>query len=200
MWMLLLTACSDDQAVLGQGEATDARLIADAFTWYCEDRGDTGLGTVQYEGVWDFNISLAYAPDTMDAIATPEGTCENGLDLFPVDAGKGAVDIPDVTEPAWTNGDLADTLHRTGTGYYLDEVIDEQDACSSVATMFGSGIELTNAGSFSGAKTPQAGSDALVTLDVEAGPGGLEFGETVHGYFDATGWEIGRASCRERVS
>lgn len=191
MLILLLLACVDDADVpLGQGEASDARLIADAFTWYCEDRSDTGAGgTLKYEGTWDFNISLAYAPDTMDAIATPSGGCENGLDLFPVDAGKGALDIPDVTAPAWTNGDFGGELPRVGTGYYEDGVVDDQDSCQTPEALFGSGIELTNAGVFSGASTPNPGATELVTLDVDPGPGGLEFGQQVTGTFDPSGWD-----------
>lgn len=190
MLMLLFAACVDDaDAPLGQGEASDARLIADVFTWYCEDRSDTGLGPVKYEGASDFNISLAYSPDTMSAITTPAGACENGLDLFPVDAGKGAHDIPDVSEPTWTNGSFGGALPRVGTGYYADAVIDDQDSCQTPDALVGSGIELSNAGVFSGASTPSPGSTEMVTLDVDPGPGGIDFGVDFTGQFDPTGWD-----------
>lgn len=190
--MLLLLACTEDPSLLGQGDGVDARFSATALAWKCmEAEGeDSTMTTSLYEGIWAFDLELAYAPDATEDRGLPTDlACQDGLDLFPGGAGDGGNDIPDVDDPAWDNGSLAGELAHTSTGYYLDVVIEDQQACSLPDTLFGDGPMLSDAGAFSGAALPDSGTVDLVEVSGEDEDNEISFGADIEVAFDPSGWD-----------
>lgn len=169
---------------LGQGAEADARLTADVYTWEC---GDSSTGEI-YEGAFSWNISLEYAPDGLQDRQLPSG-CVAGLSMFPFDAGASGTDIPGLSdEPDWEAGTRSGELLREGAGFYYDEVFTNVHTCEPADELLGGGLELLEAGPFSGAIAPEAGTIADVSVD--AGDDDLiDFGETVEVSWDADEWD-----------
>jgi hypothetical protein len=191
----VLAACTDSSIELGKGSAPDARFAADLYTWPCstsstttDSGGTTGTSDV-WEGVFQYGVSLEYAPDALVDRGLPTTGCVSGLDVFARDAGSGGLDIPGAPSPTWSNGDATGTLERQTPGFYYANVLDNERSCQESQELLGEGTLLSDAGSFSGARTPQPGTFESVTLtgDVNSNSG-LEFGATVTADWDASGW------------
>lgn len=182
-----LAACDPQKIALGQGGDVDARLYADVYTWKCEDR--SGDETQYYDGVYSYQVSLEYAPDSLVSRKLPSAGCTSGLDLFPIDAGSAGEDLPDVGNPTWANGDVSGTLTHRSDGFYYDDVFGAVDNCTYASDLIGDGTSLSGAGVFSGARTPSAGSldgIEISNFDTETG---LTFGQTVDVSWTQKGWD-----------
>lgn len=187
--VLLLSACGDKEISLGQGSPADARFIADLFTWDCQT-DDTGGSTVaEWQGVYAYQLSLEYAPDDLAARSLPASGCTKGLDLFPTDAGAGGVDLDGT--PSWSFGEeLGGSMTRKGAGFYFDNAFRNQNTCNAAEDMLAEGTLLENAGGFSGARTPSAGSFEDVRTSNELNQEtGLTFGEDITVEWSAESWE-----------
>lgn len=185
----VLLACGDKEISLGQGSPADARFIADLFTWDCQT-DDTGGGTVsEWQGVFAYQVSLEYAPDNLAARSLPASGCTKGLDLFPSDAGAGGVDLDGT--PSWSFGDeLGGSLTRKNTGFYFDDAFGNQSTCGAAEDMLAEGTLLENAGGFSGARTPSAGTyEDVRTSNELSEETGLTFGQDITVEWSAEGWE-----------
>ncbi len=186
--VLLLVGCESGKIALGGGDAVDARLIADLYTWECDD----GFGT--YAGVYSYLVSLEYAPDNLAPRGLPASGCSASLDLFPQDAGAGAHELDGASAPTWTNGtvagvDISGVLAETATGFYFDDVFANQRTCKIIADVQGEGTTIDEAGVFSGVSTPApeeleavhvAGLDATV---------GIAFGDETRVNWNAGSWD-----------
>lgn len=185
----LLTGCGTKSVGLGLGEAPDARLTADLYTWPCQD-SDTGTSDVNvWEGVFSYNLTLEYAPDGLVDRQFPTTGCSLTTDAFPVDAGSGGVDIPGVSEPGWSNGDLYGTMPRTNPGFYYKPVFANQRSCQEASDLLGEGTLLTDAGTFTNARTPAPGlyEGVEITGKVDTQTG-IQFGDTVTVEWRAKDW------------
>lgn len=188
--LLVLTGCDGNKIDLGAGPERDGRLIADVFTWYCNLTDDQGEIIEEWEGAFGYNVTLQHAPDALPDLSLPESGCEAGVDLFPADAGGGGADLD--TQPGWSNSaDLSGTITAQGNGFYREEVFANRRTCGYTDDILGDGTELTDAGDFSGAKTPAPGTFSGVTLSgAEVNPQtGIPFGAQMLVEWDATGWD-----------
>lgn len=186
---LLLAGCKNKSVGLGAGAEPDARLIADVYTWPCEQL-DTGSGDIRYwEGVFSYNIALEYAPDSLVDRSLPASGCTETADIFPVDAGTGGVDIPDTSNPQWSNGDYGGVVQWQGPGFYSTSVFANQRSCQEAVDLLGAGTLLSSAGALSGALSPAPGSLLEVELsgDVDKTTG-IAFGAEVVAEWNLTGW------------
>ncbi|MFZ5480031.1 MAG: hypothetical protein ACOZNI_24920 [Myxococcota bacterium] len=185
---ILIAGCKDKSIGLGGGSPDDARLIADLYTWTCEG-GDTGSIDDNYEGAFSYEVSLEYAPDGLVNRDLPsDGSCSIGLDLFPADAGASAVDLSDA-DPTWSNGDEGGALDRSSTGFYADDVFQNQRTCKSAEELLGEGTTLADAGVFSGATTPSPETYDGVDVSNYDEVAGLTFGDEVDVSWRAEGWD-----------
>ncbi|GDX79706.1 hypothetical protein LBMAG42_15170 [Deltaproteobacteria bacterium] len=185
--LVLLAGCDPQKIALGQGGADDARLFADVYTWQCEERSDTE--TLLYDGVFSYQVALEYAPDDLTARELPASGCTSGLDMFPSDAGSEGTNIPEVGNPTWSNGDLSGTLLNESAGFYFDDVYGDVQNCTYAEDLIGEGTKLSDAGSFSGATTPPAGTLDNVEISNYDESTGLTFGETVDVSWTMKGWD-----------
>lgn len=159
---LLATACADKSIGLGGGSAPDARMYADVYTWECDEDGS---GADLYEGVFSYLVSLEYAPDALVDRDLPSSGCTKGIDLFPSDAGAGAHDLDG--SPEYENESIAGGLTHQGTGFYHDDVLGNQHACTPAEDLLGSGTSLLNADMFTSASTPAPDTFEDVTFSTE---------------------------------
>ncbi len=191
----LCVGCNNKSVGLGAGSEPDARLVADLYTWPCSSGGvsDSGGTTTEefWEGVFNYRVTFEYAPDALVDRSLPASGCVAGGDLFASDAGPGALDIPDVDSPAWSNGEAGGALDRMSPGFYTATVLDNERSCQEAQDLLGEGTLLSDAGSFSGARTPQPGVYESVTLtgDVNSEVG-LTFGATVEASWAASDWDV----------
>jgi hypothetical protein len=185
--LLVLAGCEPQKIALGQGGDDDARLYADVYTWQCEERTDDD--TTYYNGVYSYQVALEYAPDDLEGRSVPATGCTSGLDMFPVDAGSGGVNIPDAGNPRWTNGDLSGTLTQQSDGFYFENVYGRVQNCTYAEDLIGTGTSLSEAGSFSGARTPEAGTLDDVEISNYDETTGLTFGAEVDVSWTQKGWE-----------
>lgn len=178
-------ACSAKSIPLGGGEPPDARLYADVYTWECE-----GSSAELYEGVFGYHLSLEYAPDALEDRDLPSSGCARGLDIFPRDAGGGAMDIPDAESPAWSTADASGLLAHVTDGFYYDDVFDNRLSCADSAELLSDGTTLSDAGAFSGATAPIPGrlDEVLVEGEVDEVTG-IPFGSEVVASWEASGWD-----------
>jgi len=179
-----LAGCSDDLEV-GGGPEGDARLTADMYTWECTDLGDD-----LWEGVYAFTVALEYAPDGVQNRELPEaGNCAADLSMFPMDAGQAGAAIPGSEgDPSWETSQNNGDLEELADGFWYDNALGENHTCYMPQEVVSGGIELTDAGSLTGAITPAAGELGGVTLSKEL-TGGLTFGEDVEVGWSAEGWD-----------
>lgn len=186
---LLVAACKGKSVPLGQGPERDARLIADVYTWSCEQQ-DTGSGEIlEWEGVFAYDVILEYAPDQLVDRSLPASGCVATSEGFPRDAGAGAVDIPGVGTPEWSNGDFSGTIPWASTGFYETSVFDKQRSCQEADDLLGDGTLLASAGAFSGARAPAPGSLMEVELSGEVDEvTGITFGAEVTATWNSAGW------------
>jgi hypothetical protein len=182
-----ISGCDQQKIALGQGGDDDARLYADVYTWQCEERSETS--TDYYNGVYSYQVSLEYAPDGLVRRDLPAAGCTSGLDMFPVSAGSGAVNLPDAGNPTWTNGDLAGTLTQESDGFYFDDVYGKVQNCSYAEDLIGDGTALSDAGSFSGAQSPEAGTLDDVSISNYDETTGLVYGAEVDVGWTQKGWD-----------
>lgn len=190
----LIVGCKAGSVGLGKGSDPDARLVAELYTWPCSSGGttDSGATTTEdiWEGVFNYRVSLEYAPDALADRSIPASGCVAGADLFARDAGAGATDIPGIGEPSWANGDQGGPLNRQSPGFYAATVLDNEHSCQQARELLGEGTLLSDAGPFSGARSPQPGTYDSVTLSGEVSSvSGLEFGATVDASWDASDWD-----------
>lgn len=183
----LLAGCDPTKIPLGQGGDVDARLYADVYTWQCEDRSSDPV--TYYDGVYSYQVAMEYAPDALVTRDLPSAGCTSGLDLFPVDAGSGGENIPDAGNPTWANGDVSGTLTNRSDGFYFDDVFGDVDNCTYADELIGDGTSLSGAGSFSGARTPSAGSLDGVDISDFDETTGLTFGQSVDVAWTQKGWD-----------
>lgn len=188
---LVLTApsigCKDKSIGLGRGEAVDARLYADVYTWTCSQE-DTGGGPSEvWEGVYAYNISFEYAPDGLVDRSLPESGCSPSLDIFPLDAGASGYDLE--ATPSWYNSDdYEGVMQHENTGFYSSNVFSNAHSCAYPDDVLAAGTQVLDAGVFSGASTPSPGTLASVVDGVE-GNEGINFGDEVAVTWDASGWD-----------
>lgn len=192
-FLLVLAGCNNKSVGLGAGSEPDARLVADLYTWPCSSGGYTDSGATTdedvWEGVFNYRVSLEYAPDALVDRSLPASGCVAGNDLFATDAGPGALDIPDVSAPRWSNGEAGGAMERLSPGLYAATVLDNEHSCQEAQDLLGEGTLLSDAGSFSGARTPQPGVYESVTLSGDvSSESGLAFGATVEASWRASDW------------
>lgn len=186
-------ACGDASVKLGQGEPADARFVADLYTWEC----NTGKA---YEGVFAYDVTLEYAPDALADRNLPESGCTAEAELFPVDAGSAGRDLPDATQPRWSNGELAGDIPRRAPGFYKQSVFAEQRTCQDAQELLGEGTLLSEAGDLSGALTPAPGEYAGVTLSGDFDDTtGIPFGATLQVEWEATHWDASWIQVRREL-
>jgi len=163
----------------------DARLIADVYTWTCEDAG-TGI---QYQGAFGQVATLEHAPGGVEALVLPEvGACTFGLDMFPTSAGSAGIDIPGVaTDPLWESEVDDGSLQKLAPGFYYDDVYPDVRTCYSTDEIMAGGIALTDAGPLTGAATPAPYSAPNVRFD--RGGTSIEFGDPVGIDWDTHLWD-----------
>jgi hypothetical protein len=190
LWgVLLAPGCNkneDSGLYVGGGLNADARLTSDTYTWDCTD----GSGTVDYMGVFGFDIAVEFVPDGLPPRSLPPvGSCSAGLSMFAVDALASGSAIPAAAEtPGWaTDGDDG-VMEQILDGLYFTDVFKNVLSCQSVAGVIGSGVRLVDAGVLDGVTSPTAGSLDLVTASGNYS-GGIAFGEDVDLSWEASGWE-----------
>lgn len=189
----VLAACGDSSVKLGQGVPADARFVADLYTWEC----NTGES---YEGVFAYDVSLEYAPDALADRKLPESGCTAEAELFPEDAGAGGLDLPDATQPRWSNGELAGDIPRRAAGFYKQSVFAEQRTCQDAQDLLGEGTMLADAGDLSGALTPAPGEYDGVTLSGDFDDAtGIPFGATLQVEWEATHWDASWIQVRREL-
>lgn len=187
--VLALAACSDKSIGLGQGPASDARLTADLYTWECASEATDEDPGRQWEGVFSYDLSLEYAPDALEDRGFPATGCSIATDAFPVDAGAGAVDLPDVEDPHWSNGGADGTIPHASTGYYHSAVFSNQHTCQEASDLLGDGLLLTDAGAFTGAESALPGTYNGVVVSGDLDPvTGITYGADVTVTWDAPSW------------
>jgi hypothetical protein len=175
-------------AEFGDGPENDARFLADVYTWQCEEGG-----TNFYEGVFGFDVSLEVAPDALVPRSLPApGGCSADLSMFGADPNGERANIPEISdEPRWASEIDSGELENVSDGWYYDEVFDNVHNCQTADALLSGGIELLDAGSLTGAVTPDPGSINDVTMvsasDYEQT--GFEFGEEIDITWDAEGWD-----------
>jgi len=190
--LLLLVGCGTKSIGLGLGAEHDARLVANLYTWPCASGGMTDSGAttpgIEWEGVFNYDVTLEYAPDALLDRGLPDSGCVEGLDLFARDAGAGGLDIPDAA-PVWSNGEESGVMARHSPGFYGATVFNNEHSCQDAQDLLGEGTLLSDAGVFSGKHTPTPGVYESVTLtgDVSS-TSGLEFGATVTAEWEASDW------------
>jgi hypothetical protein len=186
--MLPLLACGTKSIGLGRGEAVDARLYADLYTWGCAQE-DTGGGVAdEWEGVYAYNITLEYAPDGLVDRSVPESGCSDSLDIFPEDAGSAGHDLPDT--PSWANGSTySGTFLHENTGFYAGSAFASSHSCAYPEDVIGDGTTISNADVFSGARSPAPGTVSSVIDGTDGSNNGLQFGEDVNVSWEASGWD-----------
>jgi len=163
---------------LGGGPERDGRLVADTYSWTCEEpkTGDT------WEGVYGFNVVLEYAPDGLTSRALPgEGGCSYGLSMFAQDAGGEGTSIANLEGvPFWNSDDDSGPLSEVTPGYYYDQALTNSYTCSEVEDVIDSGISLSDAGALTGVITPEAGTVGQVELDGDwSDSEGFSWGEEI---------------------
>jgi hypothetical protein len=176
---------------LGKGEEPDSRFTADVYVWPCIEKGaDTASADTLYNGVYAFDLALEYAPDALASQTLPApGTCEASLSVFPIDAGASGVDIPDLTgDPEWESVVDVGVLAHGSPGFYFSNVLENQRSCQTTDDVIGGGVVLTNAGSVTGARTPDPGDLGAVTVADANEDGVLDFGEVTEVSWEASGW------------
>jgi hypothetical protein len=183
--ILAILACGGSSIKLGQGEAPDARFIADLFTWECA-QDDTG-GTREWEGVHSYLLTLETAPDALADRSVPASGCSRGVDLFPIDAGAGAVAYEG--SPTWANGELSGRLLAGAPGFWSASAFTNQNSCMTAEQLLGEGTLLEGLSPFSGARTPAPGVYTDVRIEGADSRGGLPFGAEVAVSWDAEGWD-----------
>lgn len=195
----LLAGCEPEKIELGQGGDDDARLYADVYTWECNDYTDPDNPYI-YEGVYSYEVSLEYAPDALVSRALPSSGCTKGLDLFPTSAGADGQNIPESGDPTWSNGDLSGELENASPGFYYDDAFGNVDNCAYADEMIGDGTSLTGAGVFSGARSPEAGQLADVSISGYDESAGIVFGDTVEATWTQAGWDTGWVQIRREYA
>lgn len=186
---LALVACADKSIGLGLGAEPDARLTADLRTWPCASTDTGGGPSTQWEGVFAYDLSLEYAPDALTDHGFPETGCTVTADVFPTAAGDGGTDLPDVDEPAWSNGSMTGSMPHVSTGFYAKSVLANQHSCQEATDLLGEGTLLDSAGAFTGAQTPAPGEYTGVEVTGDVDPvTGIRFGADVSVAWTANGW------------
>ena len=189
-WGLIMLAAgcggSGKLDFLGQGEATDARLTSDVYTWDCQSTETAWMG------VLGFQVALEFVPDELDGRQLPPaGSCDHGLSMFAVDSlntGFGGTALPDLTsEPGWeTDGDSG-TLNEVVSGMWIDDVYNNVLTCNQVSDVITGGVSLVDAGILDGVQTPEAGSVTLVSVDGSFDDG-IPFNSDLDLSWDTSGW------------
>jgi hypothetical protein len=195
---LALSGCASGKGELegegGEGGSvvTDARLLADLYTWQCQE-GDFGR---QYQGVFGQVVSLEYAPDSLRSLDLPGvGDCVAGLDMFPIDAGADGIEIPGLTgAPRWQTPSNEGVLDEVGLGFYRDDVYPGARTCLDVEELLGSGTTLADAGPLTGAGSPKAKpvpdiDYSGLTVDEVTGAQTLDWGAAIDIAWDEHEWE-----------
>ena len=174
-------------ADFGDGPENDARFMADVYTWQCEEGGN------DYEGVFAFNVSLEVAPDALVPRALPApGGCSADLSMFGVDMNGELADIPELSdEPRWETDIDSGELENLSEGWYYDEVFDNVHNCQTTDALLSGGTHLLEAGSLTGAVTPDPGTVEDVTLISTSDylETGFQFGEEIDISWEAAGWD-----------
>lgn len=189
LFPLLAVGCKGKSVALGAGAEPDARLVADVYTWACEQL-DTGTGEIRtWEGVFSYNVALEYAPDALVDRSLPASGCTETANIFATDAGSGGTDIPAAPSPQWSNGDYGGVVQWQGPGFYYTSVFANQRSCQEAEDLLGSGTLLSDAGSLSGAITPAPGQgiDGELSGEIDKTTG-IAFGAEVTATWDPTGW------------
>ena len=176
---------------LGKGEEPDSRFTADVYVWPCIEKAeDTAGEDTLYNGVYAFDLALEYAPDALASQTLPApGDCQASLSVFPIDAGASGVDIPELSgDPEWESVVDVGVLAHGSPGFYFSNVLENQRSCQTADDVVGGGVALTNAGSITGARTPDPGDLGAVTVADASGDGILDFGEVTEVSWEASGW------------
>lgn len=188
------TACGSgkvdgDEAAAGTDSTTptaDARLIADVYTWNCVDQttGD------RFQGAFGQVVTLEHAPAAVERLALPPvGQCDSSLDMFPIDAGVDATDVPGLSdEPDWESDVAEGSLERLNTGFYRDDVFPSTRTCYTMDEVMGGGTRLTAAGDLTGAATPAPAEAPNVDYAFDSSAG-IDFGDTVDVTWDSHAWD-----------
>lgn len=185
---LPLLACGTKSVGLGRGEASDARLYADLYTWQCAHTDTGGGAGEQWEGVYAYNITLEYAPDGLVNRDMPDTGCTDSLDLFPQDAGASGHDLP--STPGWSNNETySGAFVHENTGFYSGSAFTSSHSCTYPEDVLGDGTSISNADIFSGARSPAPGTVSSVIDGTDGANNGLQYGEEVDVSWEASGWD-----------
>lgn len=195
-------ACNTGKAALDWGgKEEDARLIADVFTWHCEqmevdDKGKPTGKYIPWQGVFAETISLEFAPDALQNIDLPSpGGCSAGLDMIPDSAGTGGASIPDLEgDVEWESDAVADNqgkLDDMGDGFYRDDVFNNYHGCQDVEDVLMGGTRISQGGILEGLSTPEPVDAPDVTYNgaTAGGSGGFDWGEEIEVAWESSDWE-----------
>ena len=173
--------CNTGKVLLEQGATDyDARFISQVKTWDC-----LGGGTDPFLGTYGHEMSLYYAPSSLNDLIPSEG-CVYGNDAFPTVAGGNASSFDGLVGfPGWNNEEQNGTMEG-GFGYWYQDVLTDEHTCENPADILESGITLNNAQDFSGATIP----DAFVVPEVEFNgfDSVIDFGDVVDVTWSTHNW------------
>jgi hypothetical protein len=176
----------------GSGPDKDARMISDVFTWDCVDQVTGEL----YQGAFGQTVTLEYAPDSLQSLTLPgPGGCSAATTMFPVDAGSGGAEIPDLDdEPEWETDADEGTLRYGTPGFWRDDVFPDVRTCQRITDVLGGGTRLINAGDLTGITTPAPATIPVVefsgmSADPTTGVESIVWGDAVEASWDDHDWD-----------
>ena len=182
---VLMLGCSPDEELLvGVEEGADARLTADLYTWDCTNEESDWMG------VLGFDIALEFVPDNLNSRALPPvGSCAYAIDMFALDALQSGDDLPGATGvPDWSTDVLSGEFLEVGPGLWYADVFRNVLSCDDSASVITSGVEVQEAGVFSGLTSPTAGEITSITSN-NSSLAGFPFGELIELDWVASGWD-----------
>jgi hypothetical protein len=183
--LALFLGCSPaEELLVGVEQGADARLTADLYTWDCTNEESDWMG------VLGFDIALEFVPDNLNSRALPPvGSCAYAIDMFALDALQSGDDLPGATGmPTWSTDAMTGDFMEVGPGLWFSDVFRNVLSCDDSASVITSGVEVQDAGVFSGMTSPTAGEITSITSN-NSSLAGFPFGELVELDWEASGWD-----------
>lgn len=180
----------------GSAVVADARFLTDVYTWTCQESDGSDL----YQGIFGQSYSLEYAPGAVTSLELPSpGTCIDDLNMRPLTAGDGGLDVPDMGDrPRWEALDNQGVMDRLGRGFYRDDVFPGERTCLAIDEVLGGGARLTEAGVLTGVQAPAPVEVPTVSFEGLSGDG-IVFGDEITVSWAESDWdEVWISLARER--
>ena len=178
---LVAVGCNTGKVLLEQGATDyDARFISQVKTWDC-----LGGGTDPFLGTYGHEVSLYYAPSSLNDLIPSEG-CVYGNDAFPTYAGANGSSFEGLVGfPGWNNADQSGTMEG-GFGYWHQDVLTDEHTCEDPSDILDSTISLNNAQEFSGASIPEA--FVVPEVEFDGFDSVIDFGDEVDVSWSSHNW------------